>query len=269
MQFHVVAVAYFLVLPLLGGVLATGCGAEQADGDRDSGDESGADASAVSDASLDPLVADVIVAGPPASDGPYGDPSRAVNGVRGGGAMNGGMDVFSLGLTPADRELVLGWSAGCLTDGPGDDLVVFENPFDYGAGVFMELVVVSMSRDGETWIDFPHDYVTDDETKYVADPAAWVGFAGKTPVAYETGGAVDAFDDAAGGDAFDLEDLGDSELAQTIRTQGAAFVRLRTATTLINPDTGALFVGDALGSGPDIDGVVARRLDAPDGCPHP
>ena len=75
---------------------------------------------------------------------------------------------------------------------------------------------------------------------------------------------VDPFDPtAAGGDAFDLDDIpGDDDLARAIRSDGVRFVRLVSASARVNPDTGAPYVHDPVANGPDIDGMVGRYVRA-------
>ena len=201
-------------------------------------------------------VANEIVEAPGASGMGFGDPSRAVDGVRGGGAEAQSLDVYSI---PPREHLVLGWAGHRVVDVPGPDLAVFENAFDYGEGVrFMDPTIVEVSADGETWVAFPHDYVADDESVYSPRPEHWLGFAGVTPVhLHEEENALDPFDPAAGGDRFDLADL--PEAARAPR-----FVRLSAASRAINPDTNAAFVRDPVSDGADIDGVIAHTLeDAP------
>lgn len=196
--------------------------------------------------------ADEVVDAPDATGEGFGDPSRAVNGVRGGGLTAQSLDVYSISL---EGHLVLGWSGRRVMDGPGVDLVVFENAFQYGDGAtFMDPVVVEVSSDGETWVAFPHDYVAEDEARYSNRAADWRGFAGRTPVLFheEERAELDRFDpEEAGGDGFDLADLG----LASIR-----YVRLSPASAHTNPDTGAPFPRDPVSDGPDIDGVAARWL---------
>ena len=194
------------------------------------------------------------------------DAARAVNGVRGAGADAGSLDVFSLGYADGvDNEIVLGWGGRTVVNGPGSDFVVFENAFAIagGAGVFVDPIVVFVSRDLERWVPMPHDYRAADETEPSADPADWQGFAGVTPVLYHAADhVVDPFDQAqAGGDDFDLDVLdGDDAGAAEIREHGFLYVRLVSASSLINPDTGLPFPHLPIADGPDIDGVMAREL---------
>ncbi len=214
--------------------------------------------------------ADEVVEAPsatvPLGTGGFGDPAQAANGVRGGGAGGGGMDVFSLGSTDVDGYLVLRWSGARVVDGPGYDLAVFENPFIVGAGpnAFMDPVVVEVSRDGQSWVALPHDYTAPDETLYSSLPEHWPGFAGVHPVLYhEEDNPVDPLNpQVAGGDAYDLADLAvtaaDDPEAAAILAQGFVYVRLTAATARTNPDTGQPYPHDPISNGPDIDGVYAR-----------
>lgn len=211
-----------------------------------------------------PETATEIVSAPGATGEGFGDPARATNGVRGGGASMGSVDVYSLDY--AERStLVLGFGGRAAHDGPGADLVVFENAFAIGTSDarFMDLTVVSVSADGASWLDLPHDFIAADESRYSNDPDDWPGFAGRTPVLlHAEASAVDPFDPTlAGGDAFDLAALGASPEALRIRTEGARYVRLTSAPALVNPDTGAPYVHDAIANGADIDGVVARYVE--------
>ena len=212
------------------------------------------------------VLADEIVEAPGATGSGFGDPSRATNGVRGGGTFTGSLDVYSLDYR-ARRHLVLAFSGGPVLDGPGPDLVVFENGFRERErdAYFMDPVVVEVSADGERWLAFPHDYLASDETMYEPHPAAWEGFAGVTPVALHADhGGLDPLAPTAGGDAFDLADLTGSDadeasLASELRARGIRYVRLTSAAVLVNPDTGLPYPRDPVSDGADIDGVAGRR----------
>ncbi len=165
----------------------------------------------------------------------FHDVARAVNGVRGGGPLQGSLDVFSIG-----GELVLGVEGVPVEDGPGVDLVVFENPFRIrGGGTFVEPTVVEVTADGEAWAAFPHALVGDP-----ADAGAWLGFAGLAPVALHVDDyPVDPLSEGAGGDRFDLVDLdpGDPAAADVLEF-GFVAVRLTPAGAWA----------------PDVDGVWVR-----------
>lgn len=213
---------------------------------------------------LDVVFASEVVAAPGTTADDVAELARATNGVRGAGESMGSTDVYSLDYVERS-SITLGFGGRRVTNGPGVDLVVFENAFRVAdsTAVFMDLLVVSVSDDGETWVDFPHDYVAADETTYSRSPSDWPGFAGRTPVLlHAEGNAVDPFDATlAGGDGFDLDVLPTDGAAGRIRAGGVRYVRLTTAPSLGNPDTGAPYVRDAVSTGADIDGVAARWLE--------
>jgi hypothetical protein len=167
----------------------------------------------------------------------FPDPLLSLGGPRGATAGQGSLDVVSLGV---QGELVLGFAAGqALTDGPGDDLIVFENAVVAGGTYhFAELVRVGVSTDGLRYAFFPTWCgLTDPAGPYSPiDVSVLSGFAGVQPVSADVGGdgepgnGVDPFDPAAaGGDAFDLAGLADNPLV----TSGAVdlgriyYVKLR------------------------------------------
>ncbi len=211
--------------------------------------------------------ADTVIEAPGATGEGFRDASRAVNGVRGAGDSMGSLDVFSLGYTPGeDDHIVLRWAGQRVTDGPGADVVVFENAFVVTPGSnFIDAAIVEVSRDGTTWVAFPHDYRAEDDGAYSSSPGDWLGFAGVTPVRLDVdANPVDPFDaEAAGGDAFDLATLpSDDPEALAIREEGLVFLRIVSAHARIDPDTGEPYPAAAISDGPDIDGVYGRWLAA-------
>lgn len=201
--------------------------------------------------------ADVIVDAPGHVETPAAIdvPENAINGVVEGDPNGGGFDVYSRGVSndPPNHTLTLRWSGRRVANGEGADLVVFENAFDTAGGTFMDPIVVEVSNDGETWVAFEHDYVAEDETRYSKAQADWPGFAGVSPVRWQSSECSDPFDPLAGGDRFDLDDLADAELRGGVR-----FLRLTTAAALENPDTGKPYPKDFVADGFDLDGVFAR-----------
>jgi hypothetical protein len=121
---------------------------------------------------------------------------------KGKGTGTASLDVVSLG---AGGEIVLGFGDFEIVDGPGPDLVVFENPFWPGGDasmVFAELGEVSVSEDGKTWQAFACDSVGDGQGNFP-------GCAGVTPtLVYDAATLVPLDPEKSGGDAFDLADLG-------------------------------------------------------------
>jgi hypothetical protein len=231
-----------------------GCGGEQSSSDR---------------RQWEAYLADVVVDAPgdDGQEGSTADASLAVNGVRGCGADCGSTDVFSLGYEPGvDNYLVVRWEGRRVVDGPGVDLVVFENAFEAGSGSpgerFMDQVIVCVSDDGDGWACFSHDYRAADESRYEADPELWSGFAGVEPVLLHCEeNPVDPFDaEAAGGDRFDLQDLEPGPVREAVLERGFIFLKLITAPSRQNPDTGEPFPHAPISNGADIDGVYARYV---------
>lgn len=255
---------FLLLLLLLMSLLAgPGC---------DEGPASACDATVLTECAVS-RHADLVVTAPGDTGLGFFDATRAANDVRGGGDGKGSFDVFSLGYKADNDHIVLAWEGARVLNGPGADFGVFENGFKLsGEGrYFMDLMVVDLSLDGERWVTFPHDYVAEDETRYEKLPQKWVGFAGRYPVRLnvdaESGLVVDPFDpEAAGGDHFDLDALVDSPddggAAAEIRAQGFRYIRLRSAASITNPDTGAVYPKDITSDGPDIDGVYGRYVVA-------
>jgi hypothetical protein len=201
-----------------------------------------------SDTGLDELFpwADEVIAA-------EGDASWAVNGARGLGEYQGSTDVYSLDFD-ANHTLIVGWSSARLTDGPGIDLVVFENPFEYADGeIFIDPVVVGVSADGVDFVDFPFAFEGPNPDEWSSDPRHWTGFAGKTPVLLnEDTNPTDPFEvDLSGGDGFDFSDLPSGDpVADDVRDSGAVAVRLTAWSRLKHP----------VGNGADIDAVYGRYL---------
>lgn len=151
-------------------------------------------------ATAGPFATSVIEAEPSGSGG-FGSeslPDVVLGPPEGGGEASGSTDVFSLGC---GGSIVLGFLPRRIVDGPGPDLIVFENAFRPSSGpVFVEPGEVSVSRDGETWVAFPC---------VLTGESALEGCAGVTPVLASTSSGVDPTDpSAAGGDAFDLALVG-------------------------------------------------------------
>lgn len=137
-------------------------------------------------------------------------PDPILGGPRGKGCCAGSLDVVSLG---EGGHVVLGFGDRTIVDGEGPDFIVFENAFwaggDEGASV-TELGRVSVSRDGETWMDFPCE---------PGDGPTYGDCAGWRPVfANVLDDSTDPFDPQVSGGA--PYDLGDLELTE------ASFVRI-------------------------------------------
>jgi hypothetical protein len=158
-------------------------------------------------------------------------PSVVLGPPRGGGANAGSLDVVSLG---DGGEIVLAFEEGALYDGPGADFIVFENPFS----TWLERGEVSVSDDGVVWTTFA----------CAKDDAAggFPGCAGVHPVFSHPDNGIAANDPAvAGGDAFDLADVGVAR---------ARFVRV--------VDSGGNSYDGTTG-GFDLDAIVATHANIP------
>lgn len=121
-------------------------------------------------------------------------PDVVLGSPEGAGELAGSLDVLSLG---EGGSIVLEFYDHPVVDGPGDDLLVFENAFSG----WPETGEVAVSVDGETWHTWP----------CAAEGADgdYPGCAGVAPVYASSSNGIDATDpDQAGGDAFDLAELG-------------------------------------------------------------
>ena len=200
----------------------------------------------------------MVVRAEGSDDSTFGDPARATNGARGGGCCSGSTDVYSLDPAAGRDELVLAFQEP-IVDGPGDDLAVFENPFDIAGseGRFMDPLLVTVSADGDVFAEFPHTYDAPDPTVWSSDPEHWNGFAGITPVfLHEDDNPVDPSNrEEAGGDGFDLADLAPGAAADAIREHGVLYVRLVPAFLATDPATGSFYPADPVSDGPDVDAV--------------
>ncbi len=110
------------------------------------------------------------------------------------------LDVLSLGQF---GFIILQFRDNVVVDGPGDDLVIFENSFitsvDSGdTSVFAEPAYVFLSRDGRFFFLYPFD--TSD-----SNPYNWTGLAGIKPTNY---GADTSNPDVWMGDRFDISLVG-------------------------------------------------------------
>ncbi|MBN8231071.1 cell surface protein [Corallococcus macrosporus] len=156
----------------------------------------------------------------------------------GAGQYTGSLDVLSLGK---GGSITLEFTDLFAVDGPGVDLLVFENAFQkVGGDIFAETASVSVSDDGLTWFDFPCASTDKD--------GGFPGCAGTHPVHSAPDNGVSPTDPAvAGGDGFDLADVG---LAR------ARFVRLT--------DTGLNGYAGTSG-GFDLDALSVVNGQLPDG----
>ena len=151
-------------------------------------------------------------------------------GPKGGGASSGSSDVLSLGVK---GEVVVDFGDYDIVDGPGDDFIVFENPFLVSAyNPFAEPAVVGVSSSGTSsadFIDFKCDLT---KTTGDAKTQTWPypGCAGVKPVLAGSGSCASPTNSsAAGGDAFDLAKLGVTQ-ARYLRIRDAGVSTSGTTT---------------------------------------
>lgn len=126
-------------------------------------------------------------------------PNIVLGPPNGGGACAGSLDVLSLGV---GGEVVVALAED-LADGPGPDLMVFENPFWVGcdsADVFAELGEVAVSENGHDWYAWP---CTPSNPPYDANCSGW-----KPVLANKTTPIDPAHLDQSGGESFDLAAIG-------------------------------------------------------------
>ncbi len=141
-----------------------------------------------------------FMAGPGPSVGQADLPEIVLGPPKGAGDAEGSLDVATLGN---GGSITLGFDPSAIVDGPGPDFIVFENAF-FASGdrdqPFAELATVEVSDDGTTFVGFP----------CTAKEAPYGSCAGWHPVyANPDTNSIDPTDPSvAGGDAFDLADVG-------------------------------------------------------------
>ncbi len=165
--------------------------------------------------------------GPGQSQGQLDFPAPIIGPPKGGGCCAGGLDVLSLGN---GGSVVVAFAHNAIVDGPGGDFVVFENAFYVGGDEtksFAELAGVAVSEDGVSWHEFP----------CAATAAPYDSCAGVGPVfANADDNNIDPLGPKAGGDSYDLADLG---------IQRARYVRITDRVDLVGIN--GVFDLDAVG----------------------
>lgn len=136
--------------------------------------------------------------------------------------------IVSLG---ENGEIVLGWKDSYIIDGEGNDFYVFENCFTWGDGkLFAEPGLVSVSKDGTNFVQFPFD------------PFTLNGMAGKVP----TYGSGSILHGEFGGDGFDLHTIG----IDSIR-----YIKIKDTSVLVKSDSKHPFY-NPVATGFDLDAIV-------------
>ncbi len=194
-----------LVLLVVAGVTAAlGCGSS-GDGDGDGGDDDASGATSSEGSGAEPRACDgfatevvTVAYGPGAGFGQDAMPGIVLGPPVGAGDAAGSLDVVTLGN---GGSITLAFS-GQVTDGPGPDFLIFENVFYAGgdpSAPYAEVASVAVSADGEEWREFP----------CTAAELPFDGCAGWHPTYAGSDPSIDPRDPAtAGGDAFDLADVG-------------------------------------------------------------
>jgi hypothetical protein len=141
-----------------------------------------------------------FTAGPGPTFGQANLPDVVLGPPKGAKPPGGSFDVVTLGN---GGSITLGFAPSAVIDGPGPDLIVFENAFYIDGdphNPYAELASVEVSEDGQHFEAFP----------CTASAAPYDSCAGIHPVyANPDENTIDPTDPAvAGGDAFDLADLG-------------------------------------------------------------
>jgi hypothetical protein len=223
-------------LPLvLAAPLALGCGGGAVFGGGDGGGfpVQGCDPSAAAT----PFISCVLSyqPGPGAGHGQDQFPEIVYGPPVGAGLGEGSLDVLTLG---GGGEIAFGFGGNAIVDGPGVDFIIFENPFEIDGDPedpYAEPGVVSVSDDAVTWVSFPCH----------KEGFPYTGCAGWHPVISNPYNGVSPFDPAtAGGDAFDLADIGVAH---------ARYVRIVDVS----------FRGSAPFEGFDLDAAVILHAESP------
>ncbi|MFP2956893.1 cell surface protein [Myxococcus sp. 1LA] len=234
--------AWGTALAALLGTTACGDGSSSADED-DAGQPDGS-TPLEPDAGLwpeDPYADEVVLFEPGDSAGFGQDrfPDVVLGPPSGLGSDNGSLDVLSLGR---GGKIELRFTDIAVVDGPGVDLLVFENAFLVPGGTtYSERGIVSVSDDGVTWHEFP--CATTDAA------GGYPGCAGVTPVYANPANGISATDPAvAGGDGFDLATVGLSR-ARYVRIVDAGNNRYGGTSGGFDLDAVAVVNGVSLQSG--------------------
>lgn len=189
------------------------------------------------------------------------DPPRMLGGPVGAGLGGGSLDVHSLGV---GGSATLGFDL-TLADGPGADLVVYENGFVVTPGqVYTEACLVEVSTNGVDFARFPTRYSgpAAQQSAFGSLPfGTFSGLVGGVPVlANVLTNTVDPLDPVvSGGEAFDLAELADHDLVQQglVDLQEVHFVRLVDVLEGTVQDSSGSLIWDHGGTAgsADIDGV--------------
>lgn len=156
----------------------------------------------------------------PGQDFGQHDLKRVLGPPKGAGCCTGSLDVVSLGK---GGYIVLAFEGNAIVDYPGPDFIVFENVFGRGNDLSRptaELGTVAVSEDGVHWVEFPC-------TANQAPAGSCAGW--HATFANPDSNEIDPTDpEVAGGDAFDLAEIGVSR---------ARLVRITDRADLVSEGT--------------------------------
>ncbi len=185
----------------------------------------------------------------------------------GAGFHGGSTGVLSLG---AGGSVTLGFDVE-ITDGPGADFLVFENPFFTGKNfdVFAELFFVEVSTNGKDFARFPSVYAGPSKNPGLFGTlpmGCCRNLGGMTPVAANPAKrpGIDPLDPCrAGGDPFDLADLKDHPLVKggKVDLHRILYVRLVDIVSGAARDSRGRTIYDP-GESADIDAVAVIHARA-------
>lgn len=163
----------------------------------------------------------------------FGIPSRIASG-KVAEAMES--EILSLGF---GGEIIVGNSDNLIVDGKGADFTIFENVFEnpINGRLFKEPAIVSVSKDGVNYTEFPYDFESLD------------GCAGTHPT---YGDAEYCDSEVSGGDSFDLSEIG----MDSIR-----YIKIVDITNQIKEQKSHKYFDFSL-SGFDLDAVVIHNFTA-------
>lgn len=176
-----------------------------------------------------------------------------------GAPVVGSFGVHTLGV---GGYLTLGFAV-TITDGPGADFLVFENPFVLSAGgkIFSEAMFVEVSSNGRDFARFPTRY-RGPATSGGAFATSWAGyFSGCAGIKPSNGGktGVDNFDVVqAGGDSFDLADLKNHALVAAGKVDLKKILQLRIVDVVAgtSKDSGGRTIQDPSAGSADVNAVA-------------
>ncbi len=133
-------------------------------------------------------------------------------------------------------EIIVGSKDCYIVDKPGADFVVFENVFSTstGAKIFVEPAIISVSKDGINFVDFPYNSNT------------LKGLAG---IAWTIGNISPNDFPNCGGDGFDLAEIGMDSITH---------IKIKDISSIVStlPYTNPFYSPEATVSGFDLDAVA-------------